>query len=73
MNTIKSYQALCDGMASREYADGAVTVEYVIIIMFVVGLGGALFLFREAISGFINDAKNSVSNMLNSMSEGKAA
>ena len=72
MNTIKSYQALCDGMASREYADGAVTVEYVIIIMFVVGLGGALFLFREAISGFIKNAQNSVASMLNAMSNGHA-
>ena len=73
MNTIKSYQALCDGMASKEYADGAVTVEYVIIIMFVVGLGAALLAFREAICNFINDAKDNVSNMLNSMSKGKAA
>ena len=73
MNTIKSYQALCDGMASREYADGAVTVEYVIIIMFVVGLGAALLAFRTAISNFINDAKDSVASMLNKMSAGKAA
>ncbi len=72
MNTIKSYQALCDGMATREYADGAVTVEYVIIIMFVVGLGAALLAFREAISNFIANAQNSVSDMLNSMSNGHA-
>ena len=72
MNTIKSYQALCDGMASREFADGAVTVEYVIIIMFVVGLGAALLAFREAISGFIKNAQISVSNMLTAMSNGHA-
>ena len=72
MNTIKSYQALCDGMASREYADGAVTVEYVIIIMFVVGLGGALLAFREKISEFIANAQNSVESMLNAMSNGHA-
>ncbi len=72
MNTIKSYQALCDGMATREYADGAVTVEYVIIIMFVVGLGAALLAFREAICNFIANAQNSVSDMLNSMSNGHA-
>ena len=72
MNTIKSYQALCDGMASREFADGAVTVEYVIIIMFVVGLGAALLAFREAISGFIKNAQTSVNNMLTAMSNGHA-
>ena len=72
MNTIKSYQALCDGMASREYADGAVTVEYVIIIMFVVGLGGALLAFREKISDFIANAQDSVESMLNAMSNGHA-
>ena len=72
MNTIKSYQALCDGMASREYADGAVTVEYVIIIMFVVGLGAALLAFREKISEFITNAQNSVESMLNAMSNGHA-
>ncbi len=71
MNTIKSYQALTDGLASKEYADGAVTVEYVIIIMFVVGLGAALLLFREAICNFINNAKDNVSNMLDAMSNGK--
>ena len=42
MNTLKQYQALCDAMSSKEYADGAVTVEYVIIIMFVVGLGARI-------------------------------
>ena len=72
MNTIKSYQALCDGMASREYADGAVTVEYVIIIMFVVGLGAALLAFRQQISVFIANAQNSVASMLDAMSNGHA-
>lgn len=72
MSTIKSYQALCDGIASREGADGTATVEYVVIIMFVVGLGAALLAFRQEISNFIQNAQNSVSDMINSLSSGAA-
>lgn len=72
MSTIKTYQALCDGIASREGADGAVTVEYVVIIMFVVGLGAALLAFRQEISNFIQNAQSSVSDMINSLSSGAA-
>lgn len=68
MNTLKQFQALCDGLASKEYADGAVTVEYVIIIMFVVGLGAALIAFRDSIIGFIKDAGNSVNTTLSNLS-----
>ena len=73
MNTLKQYQALCDAMSSKEYADGAVTVEYVIIIMFVVGLGAMLFAFRESLSGFINDASNNVKTLVTKLSSGKVA
>lgn len=73
MNTLKQYQALCDAMASKEYADGAVTVEYVIIIMFVVGLGAMLFAFRQSLSNFINDASKNVNNLVTKLSSGKVA
>ena len=72
MNTLKQYKALCDGLASREYADGAVTVEYVIIIMFVVGLGAALLTFRDQLSNFISNAASSVNSMLGKLGSGAA-
>lgn len=68
MNTLKQYQALCDAMSSKEYADGAVTVEYVVIVMVVVGLGAALFAFREQIVTYIGDAGGKLGNMLNNLS-----
>ena len=68
MNTIKSYQALCDGMASREFANGAEVVEWVIVLGVVVGLGVALVLLRNNIQNFLNTTGNNINNLLTNLS-----
>ena len=57
-------------METQELGNGAITVEYVIIVMVIVGLGAALFAFQEQIKKFLETTGNSLEHMLTALSEG---
>ncbi len=56
-------------METRELANGAVTVEYVIIVLVIVGLGAALFTFQDQIKGFLNKANASLKALFTDLSK----
>ena len=58
-------------METQELGNGAITVEYVIIVMVIVGLGAALSVFQEQIKKFLETTGNSLEHMLTALSEGK--
>ena len=58
-------------METQELGNGAITVEYVIIVMVIVGLGAALFAFQEQIKTFLGDAKEGLSALFDKLNNGK--
>lgn len=57
-------------METQELGNGAITVEYVIIVMVIVGLGAALFAFQEQIKTFLETTGDSLEHMLDALSKG---
>ena len=57
-------------METQELGNGAITVEYVIIVMVIVGLGAALFAFQEQIQKFLGDAKDGLSALFDKLNTG---
>ncbi len=60
-------KAKADQMESNELGNGAMTVEYVIIIMVIIAIGALLFAFRERIATFIKGAGDQMNALLTSM------
>lgn len=67
MNALQTYRTLTDSIESKELGTGAVTVEYVVIVMVVVGLGAALIAFRDNIKDFLNNAGTQLETMLGNL------
>ena len=57
-------------METQELGNGAITVEYVIIVMVIVGLGAALSAFQEQIKAFLETTGDSLEHMLDALSKG---
>lgn len=57
-------------METQELGNGAITVEYVIIVMVIVGLGAALFAFQEQIKTFLTDAQKGLAAMFTKLNAG---
>lgn len=57
-------------METQELGNGAITVEYVIIVMVIVGLGAALFAFQGQIKTFLETTGDSLGHMLDALSKG---
>lgn len=57
-------------METQELANGAVTVEYVIIVLVIVGLGAALFTFQEQIKDFLGKANTNLKTLFTDLSKG---
>ena len=57
-------------METQELGNGAITVEYVIIVMVIVGLGAALYAFQEQIKAFLETTGDSLEHMLDALSKG---
>lgn len=60
-------KAKADQMESNELGNGAMTVEYVIIIMVIIAIGALLFAFRERIATFIDGVGDQMNDLLTSM------
>lgn len=60
-------KAKADQMESNELGNGAMTVEYVIIIMVIIAIGALLFAFRESIHTFITGVGDQMNALLTSM------
>lgn len=56
-----------DDLATTEYADGAVSVEYVGLIMFGVGILILMLVFRQTIAAFITAANTKITSLLSEM------
>lgn len=59
-----------EDMETQELANGAVTVEYVIIVLVIVGLGAAMFAFQTQIKTFLTQASNNLKSLLDALSAG---
>jgi Flp pilus assembly pilin Flp len=52
--------------------DGAVTIEYVVIVIIVVGIGGALLVFQDTIKNAVTTVQDSLSNLVDNMTANAA-
>ncbi len=52
-------------MESNELGNGAITVEYVVIILVVVALAALLFAFKDVIATWIGKAQTNIESMFN--------
>lgn len=72
-NTKKGLARKLDELESTEVGNGGLTVEYVLIVAVIVGLGVVLFAFQGKIKEFVGTVQNSLSAMLTKLSTGPTA
>lgn len=62
-----------DALESTEAGNGGLTVEYVIIICVIVGLGTLLFAFQNTIKDFLGSTQKSLNALLTKLSAGNVS
>lgn len=69
--TKKGLARKLDELESTEAGNGAITVEYVIIICVIVGLGAALFAFQEQIKKFLDNTATNLQGLFTKLNAGQ--
>jgi Flp pilus assembly pilin Flp len=63
--SLKKAKAVQAELAGSE--EGAVTIEYVIIVIVVIGIGGALLAFQTEIKNAVTKVQDSLANLVTNM------